>query len=785
MASWSVTYNGVMDMGKLALDVDDKVNLTDEAINMCTKLRKGKHEHIPMSLTVGQGSLQGTPSDNSPLFYQPIGKIIFLHSHTERALKKIHLFSYVASADGCRYGAQDATYVCHVFKCKSEEDAKAIVYATSRTMAHNTNRMRPSHGLEDAEQDDIEAAVQWWNASNQPMFHLRAEKDGTVVGNMKFFCQVDKTLKAVAKVVRVTSKTTCDDLIPQLAEKFNLGNINLRDYSIFDMRDNTDQHMLENEASPISACLQWSDPAEGKLWLKKLPNGLVRAATIKKREDRLAEETQRKLHLKGSHVGEIEVDQQTTRSADSGNQQVDTNSSAASDRTQRRKSSQTVEAPQEALEHQPDHSGANDLNGDLGLGQGLTYYPEEEDMLLEVMIGSKSADLGFPLTVAYLLQMIIAHCAEFQGVGRLKQLFIKIAERIAHVVGEHPNNPAMLLFWSTNILKLSSTLEANPFVQGVFTETVKDELDRTLTLALKSLKMCAASGLELPAVVEKADWNSLNDLFEVVENHCQALVDAMDPQTLQSVVDRIRRDPAEDWEQEGYPPEQYAQYPPDANYNDNNGYPPEEQNYNDHPDQFDPNYQRHPQDPRYDPAQQPQQLEQTPVIPMAATLQEQNSADELSAIHQPEDDAIDDQHPVGPLPPEWQELVDQETKHRFFANHNTRQTSWTDPRDRLITVVLVKGDRGLGLGITGAKRTYDNRLVLGIFVSSLVEESAAAIEGTLREGDEILEVNGQSLIGVNREGAIEYLKQVKHGDSVELLVSQEPRPNENAGHTSL
>lgn len=50
------------------------------------------------------------------------------------------------------------------------------------------------------------------------------------------------------------------------------------------------------------------------------------------------------------------------------------------------------------------------------------------------------------------------------------------------------------------------------------------------------------------------------------------------------------------------------------------------------------------------------------------------------------------------------------------------------------------------------QRTWDNRLVLGIFVSSLVPGSAAATEGSLREGDEILEVNGHSLIGVSREG---------------------------------
>ena len=58
---------------------------------------------------------------------------------------------------------------------------------------------------------------------------------------------------------------------------------------------------------------------------------------------------------------------------------------------------------------------------------------------------------------------------------------------------------------------------------------------------------------------------------------------------------------------------------------------------------------------------------------------------------------------ASPLPDEWEELIDQDTKHRFFANHKTRQTSWTDPRDKLVTVNLVKGGKGLGLGISGAK----------------------------------------------------------------------------------
>jgi len=140
-----------------------------------------------------------------------------------------------------------------------------------------------------------------------------------------------------------------------------------------------------------------------------------------------------------------------------------------------------------------------------------------------------------------------------------------------------------------------------------------------------------------------------------------------------------------------------------------------------------------------------------------------------------------------PLPDEWEELIDQETKHRFFANHKTRQTSWTDPRDKLVTVNLVKGNKGLGLGISGAKRTRDGKFVLGIFVTSLVPGSAADVDGTLRDGDEILEVNGHSLIGVSREGAIEFLKKVQLGETITLLVAQEPRADlvDQLRHTAL
>jgi hypothetical protein len=107
---------------------------------------------------------------------------------------------------------------------------------------------------------------------------------------------------------------------------------------------------------------------------------------------------------------------------------------------------------------------------------------------------------------------------------------------------------------------------------------------------------------------------------------------------------------------------------------------------------------------------------------------------------------------IPPLNAAWEELVDDETKHKFFANHATRQTSWADPRATLRCIQLVKGPTGLGLGLAGAKRLWDDSLALGIFVSSRVPGSAADAATALRDGDEILEVNNHSLIGVSREG---------------------------------
>lgn len=42
--------------------------------------------------------------------YQPIGRIVCVHAHTEGAIKRVHLLSYIAVKEGSMYAAPDAKY---------------------------------------------------------------------------------------------------------------------------------------------------------------------------------------------------------------------------------------------------------------------------------------------------------------------------------------------------------------------------------------------------------------------------------------------------------------------------------------------------------------------------------------------------------------------------------------------------------------------------------------------------------------------------------------------------
>nr|XP_024215475.1 afadin isoform X1 [Halyomorpha halys] len=84
-------------------------------------------------------------------------------------------------------------------------------------------------------------------------------------------------------------------------------------------------------------------------------------------------------------------------------------------------------------------------------------------------------------------------------------------------------------------------------------------------------------------------------------------------------------------------------------------------------------------------------------------------------------------------------------------------------------IKLHKSNNGMGLSIVAAKGAGQDRL--GIYIKSVVKGGAADADGRLQAGDQLLKVDGQSLVGITQEKAAEYL--VRTGPIVTLEVAKQ------------
>lgn len=82
---------------------------------------------------------------------------------------------------------------------------------------------------------------------------------------------------------------------------------------------------------------------------------------------------------------------------------------------------------------------------------------------------------------------------------------------------------------------------------------------------------------------------------------------------------------------------------------------------------------------------------------------------------------------------------------------------FTSPAE-LKTITLERGSTGLGFSIVGGYGSPHGDLP--IYVMKVFDNGAAAKDGRLKRGDQILSVNDRSLEGLTHEEAVQVLKKV-------------------------
>ncbi|CAL1540871.1 unnamed protein product, partial [Lymnaea stagnalis] len=97
------------------------------------------------------------------------------------------------------------------------------------------------------------------------------------------------------------------------------------------------------------------------------------------------------------------------------------------------------------------------------------------------------------------------------------------------------------------------------------------------------------------------------------------------------------------------------------------------------------------------------------------------------------------------------------TNMSTFNTMGLTQSSTSSSKKRVISKMhLKKDENGLGVHIAGGKGCKKGDI--GIFIAAVTDGGAAQRDGRLRKGDELLMINGQSLIGMTHQEAVDVLR---------------------------
>uniref|UniRef100_A0A1Y9H9G7 Afadin n=2 Tax=Cellia TaxID=44534 RepID=A0A1Y9H9G7_9DIPT len=166
-------------------------------------------------------------------------------------------------------------------------------------------------------------------------------------------------------------------------------------------------------------------------------------------------------------------------------------------------------------------------------------------------------------------------------------------------------------------------------------------------------------------------------------------------------------------------------------------------------------------------------LEESPELPLALLLPDDGfSCDVVRGIPAGLVDFLNPFQMAG-----WCRLASQPTSiglwtvymHQFNQGRSPSVMSSKLPQPEVQIIKLHKNANGMGLSIVAAKGAGQERL--GIYIKSVVGGGAADLDGRLQAGDQLLEVDGQSLIGITQERAADHL--VRTGPIVTLKVAKQ------------
>lgn len=99
----------------------------------------------------------------------------------------------------------------------------------------------------------------------------------------------------------------------------------------------------------------------------------------------------------------------------------------------------------------------------------------------------------------------------------------------------------------------------------------------------------------------------------------------------------------------------------------------------------------------------------------------------------------------------------------------TNELKYCRPPPQCRTLHLNKGEDGLGFSIVGGHGSPHGDLP--IYVKNVFSRGAAADEGSLKRGDQIISVNSQSLEGCTHDEAVSILKNTRGAVTMTVLTS--------------